>query len=256
MSKILDSLELKLRRILEGSLDGLFFPSKTQSLSSQLTGIILKAVKTSLDETEVLPDFIQLRVSPEKFDAWQSTQPVLDQVSQEIMKAFKDESVKFEKPLRLHLLADDGLGVDEIKVIPAQRSPEQITTATVIHFFPEKTKQPLLPEQACLIVDGTQHMMLKTPIVSIGRHSSNDIVIQDPQVSRKHLQLRAEKGSYLLFDLSSTGGTLINNKPVSSAKLKPGDVIKIGKTLLIYSHNQDKKATGTRVLSKMGDKAE
>jgi hypothetical protein len=33
-------------------------------------------------------------------------------------------------------------------------------------------------------------------------------------------------------------------------------VIKIGKTLLIYSHNQDKKATGTRVLSKMGDKAE
>jgi hypothetical protein len=151
MSKILDSLELKLRRILEGSLDGLFFPSNTQSLSSQLTGIILKAVKTSLDETEVLPDFIQLRVSPEKFDAWQSTQPVLDQVSQEIMKAFKDESVKFEKPLRLHLLADDSLGVDEIKVIPAQHSQEQITTTTVNHLSPEKNNQPLLPEQACLI---------------------------------------------------------------------------------------------------------
>ena len=256
MSKILDSLELRLRRILEGSLDGLFFPSNTQSLSSQLTEIILKAVKTSLDETDLLPDFIQLRVSPEKCDAWQSTQPVLDQVSQEIMDAFKDESVQFEKPLRLHLLADDSLGVDEIKVIATQQAKQQITTATVIQFAPEKQDQPLLPQQAYLIVDGQQPKMLNTPIVSIGRHSSNDIVIQEPQVSRKHLQLRAEKGSYLLFDLSSTGGTLINNKIVSSAKLKPGDVIKIGKTLLIYSHDQARKGTGTRVISQMGDNKE
>ena len=256
MSKILDSLELKLRRILEGSLDGLFFPSNSQSLSSQLTEIILKAVKTSLEETEVLPDFIQLRVSPEKYDAWLCTQPVLDKVSQEIMDAFKDASVQFEKPLHLHLLADDSLGVDELKVIPAQNTPEQITTATIINLSPDKPALPPLPEQACLIIDGHQPIMLKTPIVSIGRHSSNDIVIQDPQISRKHLQLRAEKGSYLLFDLSSTGGTFINNKPVSSAKLKPGDVIKIGKTLLIYSHDQEKKGTGTRVLSQMGGKEE
>lgn len=256
MSNILDSLELKLRRILEGSLDGLFFPNNTQTLSSQLTEIILKAVKTSLDETDVLPDSMQLCVSPDKYDAWQSTQTVLDQVSQEIMEAFKAESVHFEKPLRLHLLADDNLGVDEIKVIPAQHVQQEITTATITQLSPEKLNQPLLPQQAYLIVDGQEPMMLSTPIVSIGRHSSNDIVVQDPQISRKHLQLRAEKGSYLLFDLSSTGGTFINNKPVSSAKLKPGDVIRIGKTLLIYSHDQEKKGTGTRVLSQMGGKKE
>jgi hypothetical protein len=256
MSKLLDSLELRLRRILESSLDGLFFPSNTQTLSSQLTEIILKAVKTSLEETEVLPDFIQLRVSPEKYDAWQATQPVLDKVSQEIMDAFKDASVQFENPLRLHLLADDSLGVDELKVIPAQNIPDQVTTATVINLSPDKPVQAPIPEQACLIIDGHQPMMLITPIVSIGRHSSNDIAIQDPQISRKHLQLRAEKGSYLLFDLSSTGGTFINNKPVSSAKLKPGDVIRIGKTLLIYSHDHEKKGTGTRVISQMGGKEE
>ncbi len=256
MSKILDSLEFRLKRILEGPLEGVFFPSSTQSLAAQLTGIILKAVKSSLDETNMLPDFIQLRVSPEKFDAWQTTQPVLNQVAQEIMDAYKKESVRFEKPLRLHLLADDSLEVDEIKVVPSQQTLEQITTATVIELSPKKLNQSVLPEQACLIIDGRQPIMLSTAIVSIGRHSSNDIVIQDPQVSRKHLQLRVEKGSYLLFDLSSTGGTLINNKPIRSAKLKPGDVIKIGKTLLIYSHDQDKKGTGTRVLSQMGDKEE
>jgi len=253
---MLDSLEQRLRHLLEGTLDGLFFPENSQSLSSQLAEIILKAVRSSLDETGVLPDFIQLRVSPEKLDAWQSMQPVLDEVSQEIIESFKGESVSFEKPLRLRLLADDSLGVDELKVIPAQQLQQQITTATVIKLTPEKQNPVLVPEQACLIIDGRQPMMLTTPIVSIGRHSSNDIVILDPQVSRKHLQLRAEKGSYLLFDLSSTGGTLVNNKPVSSAKLKPGDVIKIGKTLLIYSHDQEKKATATRVLGQMGDKQE
>ncbi len=256
MSKILDSLEQRLRRLLEGTLDELFFPDNSQPLSSQLTEIILKAVRSSLDETGLLPDFIQLRVSPEKFDAWQSTQPVLDEVSQEIMNSFLTESVSFEKPLRLRLLADDSLGVDELKVMPAHQLQQQITTATVIKLAPEKQNSVLIPEQAYLIVDGRQSIMLGSPIVSIGRHSSNDIVIIDPQVSRKHLQLRAEKGSYLLFDLSSTGGTLVNNKSVSSAKLKPGDVIKIGKTLLIYSHDQDKKATGTRVLGQLGDKQE
>lgn len=254
MSNLLDSLELKLRQILEGTLEGIFFPNSSQSLTSQLTEIILEAVKTAKDETEVLPDFIQLRVSPEKFDAWQSTQPVLDKVCQQIVEAFKNESVQFQKPLRLHLQVDDSLGVDEIKVIPGQHALEQITTATAIQLTPDKSIQTQIPEQACLIVDGRQTFLLQTPIISIGRHSSNDIVIQDPQVSRKHLQLRADKGSYLLFDLSSTGGTHINNKAVSSAKLKPGDVIKIGKTLLIYNHDQEKKGTGTRVLSQMGEK--
>jgi pSer/pThr/pTyr-binding forkhead associated (FHA) protein len=56
-------------------------------------------------------------------------------------------------------------------------------------------------------------------------------------ISRDHIQLRAEQGKYLLFDLSSTGGTFVNNRQVHSAVLKPGDVIRLGKTLLVY--NQD-----------------
>ena len=63
------------------------------------------------------------------------------------------------------------------------------------------------------------------------------------KTSEYGLQLRAKQGRYLLFDLSSTGGTYLNNSPVKTANLKPGDVVRIGKTLLIY--NQDVPGTGS-----------
>ena len=65
-------------------------------------------------------------------------------------------------------------------------------------------------------------------------------------VSREHLQLRAQGGRYFLFDLSSTGGTSINGMLVHTATLKPGDVVRIGQTTLIY--NQDVPETTTKTI--------
>jgi pSer/pThr/pTyr-binding forkhead associated (FHA) protein len=47
--------------------------------------------------------------------------------------------------------------------------------------------------------------------------------------------LRAQQGRYLLFDLSSTGGTTVNNHRIHTTTLKPGDVIRMGKTILVYN---------------------
>ena len=79
----------------------------------------------------------------------------------------------------------------------------------------------------------------------------DSIQIDDPLVSRDHLLLRAKQGYYLLFDLSSTGGTFINNQPVKTATLKPGDVVRIGKTLLIYNQNVPARGSNpTTVMAK------
>jgi len=60
--------------------------------------------------------------------------------------------------------------------------------------------------------------------------------------------LRAQKVRYVLFDLSSTGGTYVNNKTVKSVVLKPGDVIRVGRTILIFSQELPGLLEGTRVL--------
>ncbi len=70
--------------------------------------------------------------------------------------------------------------------------------------------------------------------IYIGRNDTNAISIKDdPLVSRKHACIEHINGNYLLSDLGSTNGTYLNNHPVSKnqkAALKPGDVIRIGKT--------------------------
>jgi len=121
--------------------------------------------------------------------------------------------------------------------------PSAVTSKTALQILPpEASVEPIRPERAYFIINGKEQVYLSKTIIKIGRRSSSDIQIDDPMISRDHLQLRAQHGHYLLFDLSSTGGTFVNNQPVKSATLKPGDVIRIGKTLLIY--NQDIPGTG------------
>ena len=67
--------------------------------------------------------------------------------------------------------------------------------------------------------------------VKIGRESSNDIVVQDINASRRHAELRLNtQGIWVITDLSSMNGTLVNGVSVASHPLYPGDIVTIGKT--------------------------
>lgn len=64
--------------------------------------------------------------------------------------------------------------------------------------------------------------------VRIGRDSDNEIVLRDPRVSRHHARIVFEKGFYVIYDLASANGTVVNGKRVSIAPLVDGAVIRIG----------------------------
>lgn len=70
---------------------------------------------------------------------------------------------------------------------------------------------------------------LNDVIVTLGRDLSNDIVIQDPEVSRYHLRLRRTRDSFSVEDLGSTNGTLLNGVPITEpTPLEPNDILKLG----------------------------
>jgi pSer/pThr/pTyr-binding forkhead associated (FHA) protein len=70
---------------------------------------------------------------------------------------------------------------------------------------------------------------LDTKTVSIGRDLSNDIVIQDPEVSRHHLRLTYTRRGYMIEDLETTNGTMVNDDSLREQRcLEPNDVIKLG----------------------------
>ncbi len=65
--------------------------------------------------------------------------------------------------------------------------------------------------------------------VTIGRGLENDIVLENERrLSRSHARLEFKYGQFLLFDLNSTNGTLVNNRPVTQIVLTPGDRISLG----------------------------
>ncbi len=74
-------------------------------------------------------------------------------------------------------------------------------------------------------------------LIKIGRNSSeNDVIINDYQVSKIHLQLFCDDhGSFFIIDLNSTNGTYVNGNripPAENIKLQPNDIIRIGSTVL------------------------
>ena len=75
--------------------------------------------------------------------------------------------------------------------------------------------------------------------VTIGRRSSNDIVIENLAVSGHHARIDSMGDGFILTDLQSKNGSFVNEKLVSAHWLKPGDVISIGKHNLEFSYGPD-----------------
>jgi hypothetical protein len=70
--------------------------------------------------------------------------------------------------------------------------------------------------------------------VIIGRLPESDVTVPDPGVSRRHAEIRRETGGYLLADLGSTNGTMVNEARVSEQTLEDGDRITVGSTVLEF----------------------
>jgi len=68
----------------------------------------------------------------------------------------------------------------------------------------------------------------------IGRDASNNVAINDAEISRKHSRLSFQGGKYVLEDLGSTNGTFVNGQRLAGpAVLKPGDVVSLGEQIVL-----------------------
>lgn len=80
---------------------------------------------------------------------------------------------------------------------------------------------------------GRVYTRLPTP-VSIGRELDNTIQLNDDRVSRFHAKVQDDGGSVILTDLDSTNGTRVNGHPVQIRVLQLGDLVTIGRCVLVF----------------------
>jgi pSer/pThr/pTyr-binding forkhead associated (FHA) protein len=79
--------------------------------------------------------------------------------------------------------------------------------------------------------------------ITIGRNNNCDIHINNLGVSKEHAAITRQNGNYVIEDLNSTNGTLLNNEPITKAGLSGKDVITIGKHTLFVSLQRGQTAT-------------
>jgi pSer/pThr/pTyr-binding forkhead associated (FHA) protein len=93
-----------------------------------------------------------------------------------------------------------------------------------------------------IVRDGSQagqQFALHEVLTRLGRHSDNEISLDDVTVSRRHAEITAVAGSYFVRDIESLNGTYLNNERIDEAELRHGDEVRIGKFRLVFFEGPD-----------------
>jgi hypothetical protein len=92
---------------------------------------------------------------------------------------------------------------------------------------------PVEREVVSLTADGQRHEIDKRTFL-LGRSQDCDMRVADPNVSRRHAELRQEGTAYWIVDLGSTNGIEVNGQSTTRAKLEHGDTITLGSTEVVF----------------------
>jgi FhaA, N-terminal domain/FHA domain len=117
--------------------------------------------------------------------------------------------------------------------VPPLGPPPAAPLGATMIYAPEPEPEPQPVERAVLEWTGGTRT-LTDHVTSIGRSSDCSIVLSDPNVSRRHAEIRHIGEGYSLIDLGSTNGTEVNGQRVVETALMNGDVISVGQTKLTF----------------------
>ncbi|MDA8358650.1 MAG: DUF3662 and FHA domain-containing protein [Actinomycetota bacterium] len=90
-----------------------------------------------------------------------------------------------------------------------------------------------LPFAELVLPDGSRVVVGADPVV-IGRLPECSVVLGDPNVSRRHAEVRFSGDAFVVTDLGSTNGTRVNGVVVREQHLASGDEITVGTTTLVF----------------------
>jgi hypothetical protein len=235
----LDQLEAKIQKLVEDQLAGILPGVKMEDrVIQRLATAVKENIIQQKDDRAIAPNVFTLIVATDASPMWKE-QSTIETLKNIIITASRDVGLKFVTQPTIVITTDDKFSAEEIKVV-ASHKLEPVADTQGMHMSTmneEPEESDNIPENAFLIIEGVKVHPLNEAVVNIGRRLENQLVIDDPRVSRNHAQLRAIKGRFVLFDLNSTGGTFVNGQRTSQTVLYPGDVISLAGVALIFGQD-------------------
>jgi FHA domain-containing protein len=160
---------------------------------------------------------------------------LLEHAARENLALLTRPKVTFETDRRLRM---GEFGIQARLVRPPRDEQEEASQgdlgATMVYSAPARPPRELTSEpehrpasRALLVRDG-KTFVIDRPKAVVGRSRRSDLVVEDPNVSRKHCELQLRGSDWYVVDLGSTNGVAVNGRLVDSARLSPGDEIMLG----------------------------
>lgn len=234
----IDDLEARLQNLIEVRLVGVFPGQKIEDRVAQKLAASMHAnLVRQADGVTIAPNVYTIIVHPEEALRWQEPR-LLDGLLQALKTAGQEAGLRFTTPPEITISTDPNHPPKDASVLASHRVEHMAETKGIPNEnsqTPQETDH--IPENAFLIIEGVKVYPLVTIVINIGRRMDNQLVIDDPRISRNHAQLRAINGRYVLFDLNSTGGTFVNGQRTSQCVLYPGDVVSLAGVALIFGQD-------------------
>lgn len=239
MANTLDRIETSFRKLFEGTLGRIFGDDISPSqIAAQLAHAMSETVRDDGRGRRVAPDQFALTMHPEDARRILSEFPgVQAALSEGVRRAARREGFLLSREPHVALAADPTLGRWETRAVAWHSGSALDSTRPMSSRSVGNPDQP--PGGAFLIVNGGGHFALQDPVVNIGRRLDNQLILDNPHVSRTHAQIRVRQGRYVIFDLGSTSGTKVNGHRISQHVLRAGDVISIAAIRLVYGEDPE-----------------
>jgi pSer/pThr/pTyr-binding forkhead associated (FHA) protein len=241
---ILSRVEAFLERFLEAPAGRLGASIQPISLSKRIERA-MDTNKTYGQAGVIVPNHYALHLHPSDFEGFASYRNALeDDLAHGVLARARHERYSLVARPRVTIVADDATRRGEIRVAanvvdergdtPREAQPLPAGSDTMVLTASTGAATPESARRAFLMVATRGslpvHFDLGGALIGIGRASDNDVIVDDPMVSRHHCQLKLQHGAYSFTDLGSRNGSTVNGQPVSQIALGPGDMIRVGDT--------------------------
>jgi len=233
----LSELEHRLQTLIEVDLLKVLPGKKVEDVIVQKLAAAIQKNRISSEGAVIIPDVYTIVLNPETAGAW-ADRNLITVILHSITAVAREAGFKFTISPTVSVATDETFSPNDVEILTSHRIEAMAeTNATPLESDNSENLADKIPENSFLIVEGVKIFPLNMPVVNIGRRLDNQLVIDDPRVSRNHAQLRAIKGRFVVFDLNSTGGTFVNGQRTSQSVLYPGDVVSLAGVALIFGQD-------------------
>jgi hypothetical protein len=250
---VLRSLESKIAGVVEGTFSRVFRSEvRPVEIARKLAREMEEHQYGTLSRTYV-PNEYRVYLSPRDRDRFATYEESLaDELAGYLLEHARRERfallsrplIEFETDDRLHL---GEFGIETAVVQPEEAEEEQArypdpepVGRTIVFSAAQRIAEPLeetasVRQQRALLIYNNRRLMVPPRGATLGRSRESEIVIEDPNVSRQHAEVRPRGGAWIVNDLGSTNGTRVNGRTIDAPEVvRAGDEIEIGSSLITF----------------------